>query len=138
MVLWVIQIYRDVNLELNKDKGHFRCTSVLFFREVILRLGVQCKPQKLKVLTDMLQAFLGTINYLGKFSPTTVEACESLRKWTSAKAEWTWNTTYQKMFEEAKAIIKEDACMKFYIETKPLCIETDASGVGLGVALLQT
>ena len=32
----------------------------------------------------------------------------------------------------------EDACMKFYDETKPLCIETDASGVGLGAALLQT
>ena len=42
------------------------------------------------------------------------------------------------MFDEAKAIIKEDACMKFYDETKPLCIETDASGVGLGATLLQT
>ena len=28
--------------------------------------------------------------------------------------------------------------MKFYVETKPLYIETDVSGVGLGVALLQT
>ena len=43
-----------------------------------------------------------------------------------------------KMFQEAKAIIKEDACMKFYDETKPLYIETDVSGIGLGEALLQT
>ena len=35
----------------------------------------------------------------------------------------------QKMFEETKAIIKEDACMKFYDATKALYIETDASGV---------
>ena len=34
-----------------------------------------------------------------------------------------------KMFEEAKAIIKEDACLKIYDETKPIYIETDASGV---------
>ena len=85
-----------------------------------------------------LQAFLGIINYLGKFSPRTVEVCESLRKLTSAKGKLMWNATYPKMFEEAKAIIKEDACMKFYNETKPLYIETDVSGAGLGAALLQT
>ena len=33
---------------------------------------------------------------------------------------------------------KKDACMKFYDDNKPLYIETDASGVGLGAALLQT
>ena len=74
-----------------------------------------------------LQEFLCVINYLGKFSPRTGEVCESLRKLMSAKA-----------FEDAKAIIKEDACMKFYNETKPLYIGTDVSGVGLGAALLQT
>ena len=40
--------------------------------------------------------------------------------------------------DKAKAIIKEDACMKLYDETKSVYIETDASRVGLGAALLQT
>ena len=35
------------------------------------------------------------------------------------------------MFYKTKSIIKEDACMKFYDEMKPLYIETDASRVGL-------
>ena len=38
----------------------------------------------------------------------------------------------------AKSIIKADACIKFYDETKPLYLETDTSGVGLGASLLQT
>ena len=42
------------------------------------------------------------------------------------------------MFDKAKLTIKEDVCMKFYDEMKPLFIEKDVSGVGLGAALLQT
>ena len=63
----VLQRCSEGNLKLNKDKSHFRWTSVLFFREVILRNGVQPDPQKIKALIDMpppnnkreLQAFLG-------------------------------------------------------------------------------
>ena len=42
------------------------------------------------------------------------------------------------MFDKGKAMIKEDACMRFYDETRPLYRETDVSGVGLGAAILQT
>ena len=70
----VLRQCKEVNLKLNKDKCHFRCTPMLFFGEVILREGIQPDPQKIKALTDMLapkkelQAFLGIINYLGMFS----------------------------------------------------------------------
>ena len=63
-----LQRCRQVNLKLNKDKCHFRCTSVLFFREVISRKRVQQDQQKIKAMVDMppqllkkLQAFLGII-----------------------------------------------------------------------------
>ena len=84
-----------------------------------------------------LQAFLGIINYLGKFSPGMVEVCEPLWKLTSSKATWTWNISYQQLFEKAKSLIKVDVCMKFCNNTKLLYLETDASGVGLQAALLQ-
>ena len=77
---------KEVNLKLNKDKCHFRCTSIPFFGKVISREGIQPDPQKMKVLTGMpapknkkeLQAFLGIINYLGKFSPGTTDVCDPL------------------------------------------------------------
>ena len=31
----------------------------------------------------------------------------------------------------SKSVIREDACMKFYDETQPLYLETDASGAGI-------
>ena len=119
--------------------------SIPFFGKVISREGIQPDPQKIKVLTDMpapkskkkLQAFLGIINYLGKFSPGTADICDPLHKLTSSKVTWTWNASYQELFDKAKSLIKADMCMKFYDDTQPLYLETDASRVGLGVALLQ-
>ena len=85
-----------------------------------------------------LQAFLDIINYLGKFSPCTADVYDPLCKLTSSKATWTWNAPYQSLFNKAKLLIKSYMCMKFYNDTKPLYLETDASGVGIGEALLQT
>ena len=42
------------------------------------------------------------------------------------------------LYDKVKALIKDDVCMKFYDETKPLYLETDASGIGLSITLLQT
>ena len=49
----VLQRWSKVILKLNKDKCHFRCTSIPFFRQVISRNGVQPDPQKIKALMDM-------------------------------------------------------------------------------------
>ena len=113
---------------------------------MISRRGVQPDPQKIKALMDMpapnnkreLQAFLGIINFMGKFLPGTAAVCDPLQKATSSKAMWTWNESYQSLFAKAKLLIKSDMCLKFYDDTKPLYLETDASGVGLGAALLDT
>ena len=94
----VLQRCRQVNLKLKKDKCHFRCRSVPFFGEIISWNGVQPDPRKIKALVEMsppknkeLQAFLGIINYLGKFSPSTANICDPLQKLTSSRAVWMCN-----------------------------------------------
>ena len=113
---------------------------------MIKRRGVKPDPQKIKVLTDIpapnnkkeLQAFLGIINYLGKFSSGTADVHDPLHKLTSIKVIWPWNASYQSLFNKSKLLIKYDMCTKFYDDTKPFYLETDMSRVGLGAALLQT
>ena len=84
-----------------------------------------------------LQAFLGIINYLSKFSLDMLEVCEPLRKLMSSKAMWMWDASYHQWFKKAKLLIKAKMCMKFYDDTKLLYLATDASGIGLRAALLQ-
>ena len=112
--------------------------SIPFFGEVVSRKGIQPDPQKIKALTEMpapknkreLQAFIGIINYLGKFSTGMAEVCDPLQKLTSSKVAWIWNAPY-------KQLIKVDVYMKFYDDTKLLYLETDASEIGLGAVLLK-
>ena len=49
----VLRQCQDVNLKLNKDKCHFRCTSMPYFGEVVSREGIQPDPQKIRPLTKM-------------------------------------------------------------------------------------
>ena len=42
----VLQSYQDVNLKLNKEKCHFRCTAIPFFGEVVSRDGMQPTQEK--------------------------------------------------------------------------------------------
>ena len=103
----VLEICRQVNLKLNKDKCHFRCTQISFFGEVLCRHGMKPDTWKLTALTEMpspkikreVQVFLGIINYLSKLSPSTEDVCETLRRLTPVKTEWTWYVTYQKLFD---------------------------------------
>ena len=53
MVHKVLKRCEEVNLKLNKEKCHFRCTSIPFFRVMISRRGVQPDPQKIKAFMDM-------------------------------------------------------------------------------------
>ena len=128
----VLRWCQDVNLKLNKDKHHFRCTSIPFFSKVVSREGIQPDPWKIWALAEMpapknkkeLQAILGIINYLSKFSPDTSEVCQPLTKLMSSKAMWTWDASYLQWFEKAKSLIKAEMCMKFYDDTKLLYLKT--------------
>ena len=49
----VLQISREVNLKLYKDKCHIICSSVPFFGKIISKHGMRPDPRKLKASMEM-------------------------------------------------------------------------------------
>ena len=123
----MLRICRKASLKLNKYKCLFRCTSIPFFREILLWYVVSPYPRKVQALMNIplsksnkeLQPFLGILNYLSKFLPVTAEVCEPWWKLSQVKAEWSWHGMYQDLYDKANKIVKQDACMKFMMHPNP-------------------
>ena len=73
------------------------------------------------------------VTYLSPFIP-------SLSTHTSTKLlkkEFKWNTSYQEAFDRIKELVCKDTTLCYFDVWKPVTIQVDASGKGLGTVLLQ-
>lgn len=86
---------------------------------------------------DVLNRFVGMLSYLSPYIPKFADKAHTLRGLLKNDEPWSWDSNYQKCFEDLKAIITEDACLKYYNPSMTLTLEVDASQKGLGVALVQ-
>ena len=50
---------------------------------------------------------------------------------------WNWAAAQQRAFEDVKKLVTNAPIISYYDSKKPLMIQCDASGKGLGAALLQ-
>ena len=52
-------------------------------------------------------------------------------------SEYIWTGTHEQPFQRIKSAVCESTLLSYYDKTKPIFIEVDASGQGLGAVLLQ-
>ena len=64
-------------------------------------------------------------------------ACKQSHKVTLVNADWTWNKTYQDLYQKEKTVFKGDVYMKFYDVARLLYLLTKASRIGPGAGFLQ-
>ena len=97
------------------------CTRVPFFGKMESRYGVQQDPHNVHTIDDMqppnnkkdFQSFLSIMNYLWKISPAIAEVRKPFEEFKSARVKCVLNRSYQKLYENAKSLIKAKACIKF-------------------------
>ena len=135
----------EVNMTLNPKKFKFKCTSVPFFGNILTDNGIRPDPTKVEAIKNWpipktvkdLQSFLGAVNFLGKFIQGLSSLRSSLQGLIKKDAEYIWTGTHTNAFNTIKEAICQETLLAYYDKDRPVFIEVDASGQGLGAVLLQ-
>ena len=123
----------------------FRKTQVKFFGLVLTRESVIPDPAKIEAFRKLpaprdeklLQSFLGIVNYLSLFDPHIADLTHNLRALLKMSSEFIWTDVHSTDFRKIiDTLCQEGKLLKYY--RSDLYIETNASGVAIGMALLES
>ena len=133
------------NLHLNPEKIRINVDFVPFFRQTLMKDGLQMEANKWQVIQNWpqpkdvkeLQSFLRSVNYLSKFIPHLSSFRKLLQDFFKSSNEFIWLKVHDDAFKTLKSAIVKDVTLKYFDSSLPIYIETDASKKGIGVVMLQ-
>lgn len=136
---------QESGLKLNKSKCNFLASQVQYLGFVIDKDGLHPTNDKVTAIANaptptnvsQLRAFLGLINYYGKFLPNLSSTLAPLYALLNKKANWSWGTEQAEAFKTAKSLLQTDAVLAHFDPKKKLVLECDASPYGIGAVLSQ-
>ena len=139
----VLERLEKAGIRLHKEKCQFSQPEVEYLGHCINSRGVHPTAKKLEAIknapvpTDVsqLRAFVGLMNYYGKFIPQLSTQLAPLYKLLEKDQEWEWSEECQSTFHKCQSLLSSDAVLVHYDTNKPLRLACDASSYGLGVVL---
>ena len=122
-------------VRLKKEKCVFMAKEVIYLGHRINKEGLQPTDEKVRAITDTprpsniseLSAFLGLINFYGKFMKNLSTILAPLYNLLHKGTTWKWKSAQQKAFEEAKELLKSPKLLVHYDINKELVLTCDAS-----------
>ena len=116
---------------------------VEYLGHVISRDGIQPTAEKVRAITEAprpkdvaeLRAFLGLVNYYGKFMKDASTVLAPLYSLLRKEIPWRWKSSQEKAFKKAKALLKSPSLLIHYDPRRELVLTCDASPFGLGAVL---
>ena len=132
--LWL----RMAGLKLKPKKCHLVKQEVKYLGYVVSNAGVCADLDKVRAVQDFprpqnpkqLRSFLGLASYYRGFIPKFSQVAAPLYALTKKDAPYQWDSSCQDTFEQLKQKLVQAPIPDF---SKPFLLETDASGVGLGI-----
>ena len=139
----IFERLRGAGLRTQLSKCKFLEPRITYLGHVIDREGIHPTPEKIAALQNLrqptnakeLRAFLGVINYYGKFVPNLQSHCIPLHQLVKKDVKWVWSREHEEVFSKLKQQLTSNDTLVHYDPGLPLILTTDASEVGLGVVL---
>ena len=131
-------------LKLNKEKCKIRQKEVPYVGHLLTAEGLKIDPQKIKAIHEMpelknkdVKWLLGFIQFLSRYLPKLSTVDAPLRELERSDVLFHWDYPQKESFKKIKQLVSQTPVLQYYDVTKPVTIQCDASGKGLGAVLLQ-
>ena len=130
-------------LRLKRTKCEFLKESVQYLGYVVDAQGLHTAPDKIQAITDapspktqqQLRAFLGLVNYYGKFLPSLSTTTHPLNQLLRHNVKWVWSKSCESSFQKLKSQLSAKPVLVHYDSTLPLKLACDASPYGVGAVI---
>ena len=140
----VLSLLLQHQLYAKRSKCVFGISEVEYLGHILSGPGVSVDPKKLSTMKDWpsptivkaLHGFLGLTVYYRKFIHHYGQIVAPLTTFLKKKA-FVWSLQAKEAFQNLKAKVCQPLVLALTDFSKPFTIECDASGVGLGVVLMQ-
>jgi hypothetical protein len=137
--------FRQYGVKISIQKSTFLGKNIPILGHIISPNGIQADPTKISVILDIptpknakeLLHFLASVGYFRRFIRNYAKIAKPLYSLTSKTMKFAWTPEHEKVFVQLKAILTNPPVLAFFDFNKPIHIYTDASGYGVGAALLQ-
>ena len=132
-------------LQLNKEKCKIRQREVPYVGHLLTAEGLKIDPQKVKAIHEMpepktkedVKRLLGFVQFLSRYLPGLSTADAPLRELEKSDVLFHWDYPQKESFKKIKQVVSQAPVLQYYDVNKPVTIQCDASGKGLGAVLLQ-
>ncbi|RXN38376.1 putative protein K02A2.6-like protein [Labeo rohita] len=142
----VLQRLQDSGLRVKKCKCEWGQTRIEYLGHVIDGRGVYPTKDKVRAIQNApapsnvkeLRAFLGLVNYYGRFVPHQSTVLAPLYRLLKEQVVWQWGKKEQGAFNKCKELLTSDKVLVHHDPQLPLTLACDASAYGIGAVLQHT
>ena len=133
----------EAGLRLKREKCTFIADEVVYLGHKIDQHGLHPIEDKVEAIQKArapenvleLQAFLGLLNYYGRFLANLSTVLAPLHNLLCKGQKWFWGSQQQRSFQRAKELLLSAKVLAHYDPSKRILLQCDASNYGLGVVL---